>query len=526
MFLGFNDSLGRGKVQVKTSADSMPSAEAFRAGRTTKVENKNLQLTHSRVATQRFWYVRQSAHFTTFVWCGLTWKSEADVGCGVVGRPSMEPNSWCCCPNVLPHNNTEHIPAATLMRCCPTPDTPWRIQVASPWARWLGGHSARFSNKLLVKTGVVSPRSPTGRLARDTVVPVIEHGLIRKMQHLLSLFVLFMAEVMASNSSTALVEIYRPFLANVPKDPSRFNPYLGGQNFGTCCLLAVSESIFIDNDTLRIRPGQTFFRGDMATLERFPSFPCAATFNGTMEGPPQDFWTPYSWCRRRCPGWSATSPETFGYWLKPLGAFILPSLIFCLSIPRRRRLKMHTAFAPSNLSSDRALFVLLLYAVKMLVSFVVSTIDILIWLSVVFAIAGPILVSSIYEALLDARILRFLQRRLRSNSLSIRSRAHLLLVILLGNLDFDPAWHHSNLLVQSLPRDAFLSPMASNPPTPGSIPWAANSAALSDLVSVKSRLHAMLDSQPSFGGTVGAPVLFYIAAFIWSVYEIEASYGT
>jgi hypothetical protein len=319
-----------------------------------------------------------------------------------------------------------------------------------------------------------------------------------------------------------LVEIYRPFLANVPKDPSQFNPYLGGQSFGTCCLLAVSESLFIDNDTLRIRPGQSFFRGDMATLERFPSFPCAATFNGTMEGPPEDFWTPYSWCRRRCPGWQATSPETFGYWLKPLGAFILPSLIFCLSIPRRRRLEMPTAFAPSYLSG-RALGVFL-YAVKMLAAFVVSSIDILVWLSVVFAIAGPILVSAIYEALLDARILRFLQRRLRSNSLSIRNRGHLLLVILLGNLDFEPAWHHSKLLVQGLPKDAFLSPVASTP-TRRSIHWAAASDS-SDVLCVKSQLHAMLDSQPSFGDTVGAPVLFYIAGFIWSVYEIQTSYGT
>ena len=340
------------------------------------------------------------------------------------------------------------------------------------------------------------------------------------------LFVLLGVEAAVSNSSTALVEIYRPFLTNVPDDPSRFNPYLGGQSFESCCLLAINESLFIDNDTLRIRPNQTFFRGDMAMLERFPSFPCAATFNGTMEGPPQDFWTPYSWCRRRCPGWAATSPKTFSYWLKPLGAFILPSLIFCLSIPRRRRIEMPTALAASH-GPDSTLFGLLIYAVKVLAAFVVSTIDILIWLSVVFAIAGPILVSAIYEALLDAGILRFLQGRLSSNSLSLHSRAHLLLIILIGNLDFDPAWHQSKLLVQDLSKDPFLSQsqMAAME-VPGFLSRPGSPASFRDSSSVKVKLRAILDSQSSFGATVGAPVLFYIASFIWSVYEIEASYGT
>jgi hypothetical protein len=185
-----------------------------------------------------------------------------------------------------------------------------------------------------------------------------------------------------------------------------------------------------------------------------------------------------------------------------------------------------TALAASH-GLDGTLLGVLLYAVKMFAAFVVATIDILIWLSVVFAIAGPILVSAIYEALLDAGILRFLQARLSANSLSLRSRAHLLLVILLGNLDLDPAWHQSKLLVQDLSKDPFLlqSQMAATE-TPGCLSRSGSSASFHDSSSIKVKLRAILDSQPSFGTTVGAPVLFYIASFIWSVYEIETSYGT
>ncbi|EXJ75888.1 uncharacterized protein A1O5_00396 [Cladophialophora psammophila CBS 110553] len=377
----------------------------------------------------------------------------------------------------------------------------------------------------------------------------------------LALFIAFLffshpcrTETISSNSSTILADIYRPFLTNLPQSPARFNPFLGGQSFDVCCQLVVNESLVIDNDTLRIRPGQTFYRGDMATLERFPSFPCFAKFNGTMAGPPEDFWTPYSWCRRRCPGWAATKPEGFANWLKPLIAFILPSLIFCLSIPRRRRIEI-----PGSLfSGPGGVRGALLYAIKIPAAFVIVAVDVLVWLSVVFATSGPILVSAIYDALLDARILRFLQRHPGSNGTTIRSRAHLLLVVLLGNLDFEPAWHHSKLFVRELPQDDFLPPpsepaaatgeASSTSPSPASLDAVVEAKgglttvspitpmplevsrggefAPFQLQSVKSKLRAMLDSQPSFGTTVGAPVLFYLASFIWSVYEIESSYGT
>ena len=42
---------------------------------------------------------------------------------------------------------------------------------------------------------------------------------------------------------------------------------------------------------------------------------------------------------------------------------------------------------------------------------------------------------------------------------------------------------------------------------------------------VQVKLSAMLDSQVKFGSTVGAPILFYIGSFIYSVFDVESNIG-
>ncbi|PVH82388.1 hypothetical protein DL98DRAFT_653147 [Cadophora sp. DSE1049] len=108
----------------------------------------------------------------------------------------------------------------------------------------------------------------------------------------------------------------------------------------------------------------------------------------------------------------------------------------------------------------------------MLVAAFIVTVDIVVWQAIVFSIAGPMLVSGIYEALLDNRILNYLESWVQTNALTIQERAHLLFVVLLGNLDFAPAWDHS------------------------------------------------------FGSSVGAPVVFYIGSFIYAIFEINETWGS
>ncbi|KAI1777469.1 hypothetical protein F4818DRAFT_410507 [Hypoxylon cercidicola] len=365
-----------------------------------------------------------------------------------------------------------------------------------------------------------------------------------------------MSQTLPSNSSIDLVPIYQPQFDSLRHNPANFNPLLGGQNWTMCCALAVNESFIIENETLYIRPGQTFFTGTLAGLEAYPRFPCGATYNGSsLNAPRQQFWIDYPWCYNHCPGWPVTRANNLEKWLKPMLSFILPSLIFCLNIPRRRRLDL-----PARLFSDNSLDIstLLIFALKVPFAFLVVTVDIIIWTSVSLSIAGPMLTSGIYEALLDARVLAFLDSRIKENTLTVKEKAHTLLSILIGNLDGD-AWHSSKLFVQDLPShnvrkrpshsgsagtlvptEAQDSIAAPDWPLKASLPTTPSDSASTVLPgrifrteyqrrktrAVKSGLKSMLDSQVSYGSSVGAPVLFYIGSFIWSVYEVEEDLGS
>ncbi|KAI0178746.1 hypothetical protein GGR52DRAFT_271009 [Hypoxylon sp. FL1284] len=357
------------------------------------------------------------------------------------------------------------------------------------------------------------------------------------------------------NSSTKLVPIYEPQFASLRHDPANFNPYVGGQNWTMCCALAVNESLFIENQTLYIRPEQTFFSGTIDSLEAYPRFPCGATYNGSLNVPHQQFWVSYPWCESHCPGWPVTQASNVNKWLKPMISFIFPSLIFCLNIPRRRCLDL-----PARLFSDKSLDVvtLLLFAFKVPFASLVITVDIIIWTCVSFSVAGPMLTSGIYEAILDARVLAFLDSRIKENTLTVQEKSHSLLSILIGNLDID-AWPSSELFVQDLPSrhagesfiynksegasvssteqgsavspSPLLSPNLSTAPNEMSFVTQQEQGLRTypqqrKIDSVKWRLKSMLNSQLSFGASVAAPVLFYIASFIWSVYEVNEELGS
>ncbi|KAK6956912.1 hypothetical protein Daesc_002194 [Daldinia eschscholtzii] len=165
--------------------------------------------------------------------------------------------------------------------------------------------------------------------------------------------------------------------------------------------------------------------------------------------------------------------------------------------------------------------------------------------------------SGIYEALLDARVLSYLESRSKENTLSAKEKSHTLLSILIGNLDIE-AWRSSSLFVHNIPGGIFRrkpstqhlqmymdSPRPLGLITPSHSHDISNSNAPTEtasvrrprqssysvqqhrhIVAIKWRLLAMLDSQISFGTSVGAPVLFYIASFIWSVYEVREELGS
>lgn len=157
---------------------------------------------------------------------------------------------------------------------------------------------------------------------------------------------------------------------------------------------------------------------------------------------------------------------------------------------------------------------------------IIVSIDTIAWLLTIFALSGPILVSGVYEAFLDNILLEYVQNNIDTGGLNTGTRARILYTILVGNLDMnavsdgeDPgnsAWNHINA-DDARPKypenDSLLRELrASNDVAP-------------DADRTKTRLRTMLASQYSFGVTVGAPVLFFCASFIYSLVDNYSNLG-
>lgn len=108
----------------------------------------------------------------------------------------------------------------------------------------------------------------------------------------------------------------------------------------------------------------------------------------------------------------------------------------------------------------------------------------------IFTLSGPILVSGVYEASLDQKVLGFVRTKINTGRLSVPQRAQLLYTVLIGNIDMltvpdyeavdNNAWNHMHELLRT---DEDVN---------------ANFAK-----KTKTRLRTMLAAQYSFGVTVG-----------------------
>ena len=328
----------------------------------------------------------------------------------------------------------------------------------------------------------------------------------------LTVLALYAGTAWAFNSSSIaeafprLLIDFPNFVKSAPALTSRYT--YGRQDFQKCCSLAVYESLRQNNNGSITLANPSFIGSD---LDRFRSqqYSCGASYIGNKSGAPPVTVT-YGWCSSHCPGWQHSESAKLNQWVLPVFGFIVPAIIFCLSIPRRRKLEIWEELFNVPLHAvtyaPRTPFI----AVS---AFVLVSIDTVAWLMVVFAMAGPILTSGIYEALIDNRILAYLQEATRERRLSTAQRCQLMYVVLVGNLDMlafprasdehDTPWDHISDptgLLHGLEVD-------------------------NHLVNTKTWLRAMLADQDEFGITVGAPVVFYCGGFVYTFIDNYSNLG-
>jgi hypothetical protein len=337
----------------------------------------------------------------------------------------------------------------------------------------------------------------------------------------------------------------------------------GGQNFVSCCTKALNSFLHSGNSS-SIVVSSSFHPPTS-------QYPCGATWQGDPAGAPS-VRVSYTWCNQQCPGWQRSSSQKLNQWLQPFIGFILPAVIFTLNVPRRRKLSLPDFVFPADISKNPV--TLLVVFICALIAAIIVTIDTILWLCAVFALAGPLLLSGLYEAWIDKRVLDFVSEKITNDHLELPTRARILLTVLVGNLDLDFAWaptmdvarqlespssivasagppstpHHSILEPTHTAFTAHAEPNLQTPhplsttahqpeganATSETIAEARDNAGSTDRIAtvpqemiddVKTRLKSMLACQYSFGSTVGAPVVFYIGSFIYAVLEIRSLLG-
>ena len=252
----------------------------------------------------------------------------------------------------------------------------------------------------------------------------------------------------------------------------------------TCCSLALDHGAYL-NGTIFSQP-----------------YHCGQTYASYLS-PAPPLTVPYHWCHSNCPGFALTPPNATGIWANSLFNFIIPAVVFSLTVPRRLSLE------PPKwcFEFDLAMLQGWIRAIASLViAGLIVLMDTILWIFTIIVAAGPLIFSGLYEAVLDYNCIRHLEEATipqggdYPESLNRRERAQILISVLCGNLEIEG--------VSTKPRQELHEALE-----------------LTTTPETAVRLRAILASQSSFGVTVGGPVLFYVGSFAYAISNLNDSKG-
>lgn len=254
-------------------------------------------------------------------------------------------------------------------------------------------------------------------------------------------------------------------------------------NGTACCLLANDTHSFINN---------SLPLGAVCGQQYSPNIPAAPSL-----------LIPYAFCKANC-GWIGLSQlDSPDQWAAPIVQFVLPAVIFSMTIPRRKKWEWHYFVDPSIRSDNKVLAMIihlwrlgisLFSAVGLLIPIVVDTI---VWIAMIILGAGYMMIEGLYEALLDYRIMEYLtDNHPHPTSSSHDPTIELLVTVVAGNL---------------LQGEEFGEPQIN----------IAEKIRTSENYQRRTRFLALLSAQMSFGSIVGAPVLFYLGAFVYTILDLR-----
>lgn len=211
-----------------------------------------------------------------------------------------------------------------------------------------------------------------------------------------------------------------------------------------------------------------------------------------------------SWCRQECPGYALSAPSDTDAWATPLIQYILPAVIFSMTIPRRLVLEPPRWFFDFNVNHMTGLIKALF---SLCVAGMIVTLDTAVWVFMIMVAPAPFIFSGLLEIVLDYRIIRNLmsshtgQGKDHPVGLDRGQRVQLLTAVLAGNLGIEG--------VPANPQKELGEVLDIN----------------KHPEEVEVRLGAMLACQYPFGAAVGAPILLYIGSFVYTLATVRNADG-
>lgn len=247
--------------------------------------------------------------------------------------------------------------------------------------------------------------------------------------------------------------------------------------------------------------------GELLTGENVTSTPstadtlvCKQEFSPNVP-PAPNAYIPYRKCEERCKGFDLSKSSEPRTWAAPVVQFILPSIIFSMSIPRRRMFTATFEVGSGFWSFPCGVALAILTAL-----------DTIIWVAAILVLAGPLVVSGLTEAVLDSRILLALKN---GQQLSPRSRLRLIVTVVCGNLVLGEA---QTTPVTTRRWFGKIYAPVSRPDPLERIPQALEATAQQS--DIKGRLLNLLSAQGDFGALIGAPVVFYLGGFVYTILDL------
>lgn len=283
----------------------------------------------------------------------------------------------------------------------------------------------------------------------------------------------------------------------------RLGEAIGHYDGDRCCLLALNESAYT--------PALNRF-GEAIPVGNYT---CGQQYDKNISTVPEVFVN-YTYCSTRCSGWGLSEWSKPAQWAAPLVQFILPSLIFSMVIPRQQKLelgklasiKFHIVQQRTWIRWILQLLNLIIFAVKStLLLPLVFVVDNVVWMIIILSGAGPMLIGGLYEAVLDSRLIDYMRSQRHSRGgLSTQDKIKLLTALVSGNLILDIGEPQETLA--------------------GKLSMAQNHDREDErLEMIKTRLLCMMSSQLSFGSAVGAPVVFYLGQFVYTILDLLGKRG-